>query len=53
MAIYEFREELIKGLQGRMPDTVISPKDMKKNNGVVFSGIIIRDSRKSRGNHRG
>lgn len=44
MAIYEFREELIKGLQGRMPDTVISPKDMKKNNGVVFSSIVIQDN---------
>lgn len=53
MTIYEFREKLIQELQGRMPDAVISPKDIKKNNGVVFSGVIIRDSRKSRGNHRG
>ncbi len=44
MTIYEFREKLIQELQGRMPDTLISPKDIKKNNGVVFCGIIIRDN---------
>ncbi len=40
----EFRERLIKELQERMPGTVISPQDTKKNNGVVFAGIIIRDN---------
>lgn len=40
----EFRERLIKGLQDRMPDAVIVPQDTKKNNGVVFSSIIIQDN---------
>lgn len=40
----EFRERLINELQGRMPDTVIFPKDIRKNNGVVFSNIIIQDN---------
>lgn len=44
MTIYEFREKLIQELQGRMPDTVILPEDIKKNNGVVFHSIIIRDN---------
>lgn len=44
MTNHEFRERLIKKLQERMPDAVILPQDTKKNNGVVFSGIIIRDN---------
>lgn len=44
MTNHEFRERLIKELQERMPGTVISPQDTKKNNGVVFSCIIIQDN---------
>lgn len=44
MTNHEFRERLIKKLQERMPDAVILPQDTKKNNGVVFSSIIIRDN---------
>ena len=44
MTNHEFREELIKELQKRMPGADIFPQDTKKNNGVVFSGIIIRDN---------
>ncbi len=44
MTNHEFREKLIKELQKRMPDTDIFPQDTKKNNGVVFSGITIRDN---------
>ncbi len=44
MTNHEFREELIRELQKRMPGAVIFPQDTKKNNGVVFSGIIIRDN---------
>lgn len=44
MTNYEFREKLIEELQARMPDTVISPKDITKNNGVVFHSIIIRNN---------
>lgn len=44
MTNHEFREKLVKELQKRMPGTVIFPRDTKKNNGVVFSGIIIRDN---------
>lgn len=45
MTNHEFRERLIKELQERMPDVVIFPQDTKKNNGVVFSSIIIQDNR--------
>lgn len=44
MTNHEFREELIKELKKRMPGAVIFPQDTKKNNEVVFSGIIIRDN---------
>ena len=44
MTNHEFREKLIQELQKRMPGAVIFPRDTKKNNGVVFSGIIIRDN---------
>ena len=44
MTNHEFREKLIKELQKRMPDAAIFPRDTKKNNGVVFSGIIILDN---------
>lgn len=44
MTNHEFREELIRELQKRMHGAVIFPQDTKKNNGVVFSGIIIRDN---------
>ena len=44
MTNHEFREKLVKELQKRMPGAVIFPRDTKKNNGVVFSGIIIRDN---------
>lgn len=44
MTNHEFQEKLIKELQKRMPDADIFLQDTKKNNGVVFSGIIIQDN---------
>ena len=40
----DYREKLVKELQKRMTCAVIFPRDTKKNNRVVFSGIIIRDN---------